>query len=77
MACWRSGTSPVHCTRFDARGLVLHGEYDQATSQVVQPLITHITHCRGVTIPDSSHNPHEENTEPCLTAVREFLRGLD
>ena len=58
-------------------GLVLHGEYDQATSQVVQPLITHITHCRGVTIPDSSHNPHEENTEPCLTAVREFLRGLD
>lgn len=58
-------------------GLVLHGEHDQATSQVVQPLITHISDCYAITIPDSSHNPHEENAEPCLSAVREFLRGLD
>lgn len=68
-------TDSLH--KIQCPGLVLHGENDQATLQVVQPLITHISDCRAVTIPGSSHNPHEENIQPCLTAVREFLRGLD
>lgn len=68
-------TASLH--KVQCPGLVLHGENDQATSQVVEPLVTHISNCHAVTIASSSHNPHEENTQPCLTAVRKFLRGLD
>lgn len=57
--------------------LVLHGEFDQATLLVVQPFIDEISHSHIVTVPRSSHNPHEENKIPCLAAVYDFLRGLD
>lgn len=57
--------------------LVLHGEFDQATLLVVQPFIDEISNSHIVTVPGSSHNPHEENTTPCLVAVDNFLRGLD
>lgn len=56
--------------------LVLRGENDQATERVVSPLLSHISDCRAVTIPGSSHNPHEENIAPCLAAVSAFLRDL-
>ncbi|EAQ5907316.1 alpha/beta fold hydrolase [Salmonella enterica] len=56
--------------------LVLRGENDQATERVVSPLLSHISDCRAVTIPGSSHNPHEENIAPCLAAVSAFLRHL-
>lgn len=52
--------------------LVLRGENDQATERVVSPLLSHISDCRAVTIPGSSHNPHEENIAPCLAAVSAF-----
>ncbi|EBD0421213.1 alpha/beta hydrolase, partial [Salmonella enterica] len=52
------------------------GENDQATERVVSPLLSHISDCRAVTIPGSSHNPHEENIAPCLAAVSAFLRDL-
>ncbi|ETZ15598.1 proline iminopeptidase [Salmonella enterica subsp. enterica serovar Typhi str. STH2370] len=56
--------------------LVLRGENDQATERVVSPLLSHISDCRAVTIPGSSHNPHEENIAPCLAEVSAFLRDL-
>ncbi|SUG55448.1 hydrolase [Salmonella enterica subsp. diarizonae] len=71
-----TGILRPHLRQIRCPVLVLRGENDQATERVVSPLLSHISDCRAVTIPHSSHNPHEENIAPCLAAVSAFLRDL-
>ena len=59
--------------RITAPTLVLSGKYDEATPEVVQPFMDHISGAEWVIFEASSHMPHVEERELCMKTVNDFL----
>lgn len=57
--------------------LVFRGAYDEATPACVQPFIDNIPSVESLVFPNSSHMPHVEEKNDCLTAVERFLTKHD
>lgn len=57
--------------------LVLSGRHDEATPLVVRPYVETIPHARWVVFEQSSHMPHVEEQDLCLSTVSDFLRSHD
>ena len=53
--------------------LLLSGRYDEATPEVVQPFMDHISGAEWVIFEASSHMPHVEERELCMKTVNDFL----
>lgn len=53
--------------------LLITGAHDEATALTQQPFREQIPDVRFVVFDDSSHMPHVEEHERCMTVVREFL----
>jgi L-proline amide hydrolase len=56
---------------------LISGRYDEATPATVQPYADQIPDVRWQIFEHSSHMPHVEEKEACLTAVAEFLDAVD
>lgn len=54
---------------------LISGRYDEATEATVQPFADHIPDVRWQIFEHSSHMPHVEEKDACLTAVAAFLDG--
>ncbi|WAJ28267.1 proline iminopeptidase-family hydrolase [Antarcticirhabdus aurantiaca] len=63
--------------RIEAPTLVFRGAYDEATAECVQPFIDRIPKVESEVFPQSSHMPHVEEKEACLSRVETFLRLHD
>lgn len=63
--------------RIEAPTLLISGAHDEATPEVVRPYRERVPDCRWVLFPDSSHMPHVEEKEACLSAVSAFLAEHD
>jgi L-proline amide hydrolase len=57
--------------------LVISGRYDEATPTVVRPYAEQIANVRWTIFEQSSHMPHVEEREACITEVAGFLADLD
>lgn len=57
--------------------LVISGRYDEATPATVEPFTTRIRGARWEIFEESSHMPHVEETERCLSLVGSFLDQHD
>jgi L-proline amide hydrolase len=57
--------------------LVISGEHDEATPEVVRPLVQAIPEARWELIEDASHTPHLEQPERFMELVEEFLAAHD
>jgi L-proline amide hydrolase len=53
------------------------GTYDEATQACIQPFIDRIPDVEWAVFPDSSHMPHVEVKDMCLTRVAAFLDRVD
>ncbi|STV75416.1 proline iminopeptidase [Klebsiella michiganensis] len=53
--------------------LLISGRYDEATPEVVQPFMDHISGAEWVIFEASSHMPHVEERELCMKTVNDFL----
>jgi L-proline amide hydrolase len=63
--------------RIVAPTLVISGRHDEATPATVQPYADRIKNVRWKIFENSSHLPHIEETEHCLSVVGEFLAAHD
>ncbi len=63
--------------QIDAPTLLISGRHDEATPLVVKPYLDGIAGCEWIVFENSSHMPHVEEKEACLTAVAEFLDAVD
>jgi L-proline amide hydrolase len=63
--------------RIVAPTLVISGRHDEATPATVQPYADRIKNVRWRIFENSSHVPHIEETEQCLSVVGEFLAAHD
>jgi L-proline amide hydrolase len=57
--------------------LVISGEHDEATPELVRPLVDAIPGARWELIPDASHSTHLEQPERFFALVEEFLSAHD
>ena len=57
--------------------LVFRGAHDEATQDCIQPFIDNIPDVEWTVFPNSSHMPHVEEKDDCLTAVETFLAKHD
>ncbi|MFN8483177.1 MAG: proline iminopeptidase-family hydrolase [Anaerolineae bacterium] len=57
--------------------LILSGRYDEATPLIAETVHRGIPGSEWVLFEDSSHMPHVEETERCLTVVGDFLRRVE
>jgi L-proline amide hydrolase len=57
--------------------LVISGEHDEATPELVRPLVEAIPGARWELIPDASHSTHLEQPERFFALVEEFLSAHD
>ncbi|TYC48325.1 alpha/beta fold hydrolase [Rhodobacterales bacterium] len=57
--------------------LLISGRHDEATPKVVQPFADNIANVSWTIFEDSSHMPHVEQRDACMTVVAEFLDKLD
>jgi L-proline amide hydrolase len=57
--------------------LLISGRHDEATPEVVQPYVERVPGCRWVVFEQSSHMPHVEEKELCMSIVSDFLRQHD
>lgn len=57
--------------------LVISGRYDEATPAVIQPFLDHIPDVRWTLFEESSHMPHVEEKDLCLSTVEAFLAQHD
>jgi L-proline amide hydrolase len=55
--------------------LLISGHYDEATPKVVKPYLDNVPDIRWVLFRESSHMPHVEERELCMTVVADFLQG--
>ncbi|PKA41851.1 proline iminopeptidase-family hydrolase [Rhizobium sullae] len=53
--------------------LVISGKYDEATPEVVRPYLERVRGCEWVLFENSSHMPHVEEKELCLSTISRFL----
>jgi L-proline amide hydrolase len=68
-------TSRLHDVRVPV--LVISGEYDEATPNVVRPLVDALPDVRWELIEDASHSTHLEQPERFLELVETFLSAHD
>ncbi|HEX4035192.1 MAG TPA: proline iminopeptidase-family hydrolase [Solirubrobacteraceae bacterium] len=61
----------------EAPVLVISGEYDEATPDVVRPLVDAIPQARWELFEGASHTPHLEQPDRFLALVEEFLAAHD
>jgi L-proline amide hydrolase len=61
----------------EAPTLLISGKYDEATPDVVKPYVDRVAGCKWVLFDQSSHMPHVEEKELCLTTVSAFLSEHD
>ena len=64
-------------TAIVAPTLLVSGRHDEATPATVQPFFDNIPDVRWELFENSSHLPHVEEPEQCLSAVDRFLRRHD
>jgi len=64
-------------SRIEAPTLLISGKYDEATPLVVKPYIDNVPHCEWVLFEQSSHMPHVEEKELCLSTTSQFLSRHD
>ncbi|MFN8476049.1 MAG: proline iminopeptidase-family hydrolase [Anaerolineae bacterium] len=57
--------------------LILSGRYDEATPLIAETVHQGIGGSEWVLFEESSHMPHVEETEHCLSVVRDFLRRVE
>lgn len=57
--------------------LLISGRHDEATPLVVRPYVKNVPNSRWVVFEESSHMPHVEEKELCLTTVSDFLLEFD
>jgi L-proline amide hydrolase len=57
--------------------LVISGEFDEATPDVVRPLVDALPDARWELLPDASHTPHLEQPQRFLDLVETFLTAHD
>jgi L-proline amide hydrolase len=57
--------------------LLISGRYDEATPAVVKPFADNIKGARWVIFENSSHMPHVEEQDKCMSTVGEFLDNND
>ena len=57
--------------------LLISGRYDEAAPEVVQPFYDLIPKVEWVIFENSSHMPHVEEREACMTCVGEFLVRIE
>ncbi len=57
--------------------LLISGRYDEAAPEVVQPFYDLIPKVEWVIFENSSHMPHVEEREACMTCVGEFLARIE
>jgi pimeloyl-ACP methyl ester carboxylesterase len=63
--------------RIAAPTLVITGEYDEMTADVLKPLVAKIPSARLVVVPDAGHGMPATHAEPYLAAVRAHLARND
>ncbi|MFM9845411.1 MAG: proline iminopeptidase-family hydrolase [Dongiaceae bacterium] len=63
--------------RINAPTLLISGRYDEATPAVVQPFADGIKNARWEIFENSSHMPHVEEQERCLSVIGDFLAEHD
>jgi proline iminopeptidase/L-proline amide hydrolase len=63
--------------RIAAPTLVITGEYDEMTANVLKPLVAKIPSARLVVVPDAGHGMPATHAEPYLAAVRAHLARND
>lgn len=64
-------------SRIKAPTLLISGRHDEATPEVVRPYVERVPGIHWVVFEDSSHMPHVEEKELCLSTVSSFLKGFD
>ena len=64
-------------SRISVPTLVLHGEFDEATDEVVRASRERIPDVEYWKIPGASHTPHLENPEVTIPIIAEFLAHHD
>ncbi|MEW5510465.1 proline iminopeptidase-family hydrolase [Pseudomonas antarctica] len=57
--------------------LLISGRFDEATPATVQPFADGISDVRWQIFEQSSHMPHVEERDACMTCVAEFLASLE
>lgn len=57
--------------------LAFRGEYDEATTECLQPFWDRIPNVTPHVFPDSSHMPHVEERQACMELVEEFLQRCE
>jgi L-proline amide hydrolase len=57
--------------------LLISGRHDEATPEVVRPYVERVPGIRWIVFEDSSHMPHVEEKDLCLSTVSSFLKGFD
>ncbi|QPC88759.1 proline iminopeptidase-family hydrolase [Mesorhizobium sp. NBSH29] len=63
--------------RIDVPSLMISGRFDEATPLAVKPYVSHIPDVRWVVFEHSSHMPHVEEKDLCMSTVSEFLSVHD
>jgi len=63
--------------RVTTPALVITGEYDEMTADVLKPLVARMPNARLVVVPDAGHAMPATHSEPYLTAVRAHLARND
>lgn len=61
----------------EAPTLKISGRYDEATPEVVRPYVERVPGIEWVLFENSSHMPHVEEKQLCLSTVSEFLKRHD
>ena len=61
----------------EAPTLLISGKYDEATPLVVKPYVDSVKDCEWVLFEQSSHMPHVEEMDTCLSTVSRFLSAHD
>jgi L-proline amide hydrolase len=64
-------------SRITAPTLLISGRHDEATPEVVRPYVENVPGIRWVVFEESSHMPHVEEKELCLSTVSDFLKQHD
>lgn len=63
--------------QIEAPTLIISGKYDEATPLVVKPYVDRVKDSEWVLFENSSHMPHIEEKELCLSTVSAFLSRHD
>lgn len=63
--------------QIEAPTLLISGRHDEATPEVVRPYVERVPGIEWVVFEDSSHMPHVEEKELCLSTVSAFLKRFD